>query len=149
MSPSHDQKFDKTQLHRILNPRSVAIVGASDDPNRLGGRPIAYMLGQGYKGKIYPVNPNRKTIQGLPSVPNIEALPEVPDIAMVIVPASLTLAAVRALAILGTPVAIVCSSGFAEMDENGARAQQELVEVASLYGMRIIGPNALGLINRS
>ena len=147
MSPSIDQKFNKTQLRRILNPRSIAIVGASDDPNRLGGRPIAYMLRQGYQGKIYPVNPNRKTIQGLPSVPSIEALPEAPDIAMVIVPASLTLAAVRSLAILGTPAAIVCSSGFAEMDENGARAQKELVEVASSYGMRLIGPNALGLIN--
>lgn len=149
MSSTTGSKFDKSQLRRILNPRSIAIIGASDDPNRLGGRPIAYMLGQGYRGKIYPVNPNRETIQGLSCVPSIEALPEVPDIAMVIVPASLTLAAVRSLAILGTPVAIVCSSGFAEMDENGARAQQELVEVASSYGMRLIGPNALGLINPS
>jgi len=147
MSSTTDSKFDQSQLRRILNPRSIAIVGASDDPNRLGGRPIAYMLGQGYRGKIYPVNPNRETIQGLSCVPSIEALPEVPDIAMVIVPASLTLAAVRSLAILGTPVAIVCSSGFAEMDENGARAQKELVEVASSHGMRLIGPNALGLIN--
>lgn len=105
------------------------------------------MLGQGYKGKIYPVNPNRETVQGIKSYPSVDALPETPDVAVVIVPASAALENVQALAKRGTAAAILFSAGFAEIGPEGAIEQQKLVDAAHEYGMRLIGPNSLGLIN--
>ena len=138
---------DRTRIAKLLNPQSVAVIGASDDPTRIGGRPIAYMQGQGYQGKIYPVNPNRTTVQGLTAYPNVASLPETPDVAIVIVPASLALESVTALAQRGCAAAILFTSGFAEIGPEGALAQQQLVDAAHQHGMRLLGPNSLGLIN--
>ena len=138
---------DRTRIAKLLNPQSVAVIGASDDPTRIGGRPIAYMQKQGFQGKIFPVNPNRTTVQGLVAYPNVAALPETPDVAIVIVPASLALESVTALAERGCAAAILFTSGFAETGPEGALAQQKLVEAAHAHGMRLIGPNSLGLIN--
>jgi len=138
---------DPTRLAKLLNPQSVAVIGASDDPLRIGGRPISYMLSQGFQGKIYPVNPNRETVQGIKSYPSVAALPETPDVAIVIVPASAALENVTALAERGCAAAILFSAGFAETGPEGAAAQQQLVDIAHKHGMRLIGPNSLGLIN--
>ena len=138
---------DPTRLAKLLNPQSVAVIGASDDPSRIGGRPIAYMRGQGYLGKIFPVNPNRITVQGLTAYPNVAALPETPDVAIVIVPASAALESVTALAERGCAAAILFTAGFAEIGPEGAREQQKLVDAAHKHGMRLIGPNSLGVIN--
>ncbi len=138
---------DPARLAKLLNPQSVAVIGASDDPLRIGGRPISYMLSQGFKGKIFPVNPNRETVQGVKSYPSVAALPETPDVAIVIVPASAALENVKALAERGCAAAILFSAGFAETGPEGAAAQQKLVDVAHAHGMRLIGPNSLGLIN--
>ena len=134
-------------LARLLAPRSVAVVGASNDPTRIGGRPIAYMHHQGYKGTILPVNPNRAEVQGLRAFPSVAALPEVPDIAIVAVPAAAAVQAVEELAARGTAAAIVFSAGFAEMDAAGAVAQQRMLAAARAHGMRLLGPNSLGLFN--
>ncbi len=138
---------DPARIAKLLNPQSVAVIGASDDPSRIGGRPISYMLGQGYPGKIFPVNPNRTTVQGLTAYPSVAALPETPDIAIVIVPASAALDSVTALAERGCAAAILFTAGFAETGPEGAREQQKLVDAAHKHGMRLIGPNSLGLIN--
>lgn len=138
---------DPARIAKLLNPQSVAVIGASDDPSRIGGRPIAYMRGQGYQGKIFPVNPNRTTVQGLTAYPNVAALPETPDVAIVIVPASAALESVTALAERGCAAAILFTAGFAEVGPEGAAAQQQLVDAAHKYGMRLIGPNSLGIIN--
>jgi len=138
---------DPTRIAKLLNPQSVAVIGASDDPTRIGGRPIAYMQSQGYQGKIFPVNPNRATVQGLAAYPNVAALPEIPDVAIVIVPASAALESVTALAQRGCAAAILFTSGFAETGPEGALEQQKLVDAAHKHGMRLIGPNSLGLIN--
>jgi len=138
---------DPDRIAKLLNPQSVAVIGASDDPTRIGGRPIAYMRGQGYQGKIFPVNPNRTTVQGLTAYPTVAALPETPDVAIVIVPASAVLESITALAERGCAAAIVFSSGFAETGPEGAHEQQKLVDAAHKHGMRLIGPNSLGLIN--
>ncbi len=147
MSKPIARPTDAARLARLLNPRSVAVIGASDDALRIGGRPISYMLGQGYQGKIFPVNPNRSTVQGLTSYPSVAALPETPDVAIIIVPASLALESVTALAARGTAAAILFSSGFAETGPEGAAAERQLVAAAHAHGMRLIGPNSLGLIN--
>jgi len=138
---------DPARIAKLLNPQSVAVIGASDDPSRIGGRPISYMLGQGYPGRIFPVNPNRTTVQGLTAYPSVAALPETPDVAIVIVPASAALDSVTALAERGCAAAILFTAGFAETGPEGAREQQKLVDAAHMHGMRLIGPNSLGLIN--
>ena len=138
---------DPARLAKLLNPQSVAVIGASDDPSRIGGRPIAFMRGQGYQGKIFPVHPNRTTVQGLTAYPNVAALPETPDVAIVIVPASSALESVTALAERGCAAAILFTAGFAEIGPEGALEQQKLVDAAHKYGMRLIGPNSLGVIN--
>lgn len=147
MTTQRTRPSDPSRLATLLNPQSVAVIGASDDPFRIGGKPIAYMLKQGFKGKIYPVNPKRDTVQGLKSYPSVDALPETPDVAIVIVPASAALENIQALAKRGTAGAILFSAGFAEIGPEGAIEQQKLVDAAHEYGMRLIGPNSLGLIN--
>jgi acyl-CoA synthetase (NDP forming) len=138
---------DPTRIAKLLNPQSVAVIGASDDSSRIGGRPIAFMRSQGYQGKIFPVNPNRATVQGLTAYPNVAALPETPDVAIVIVPASAALESVTALAERGCAAAILFTAGFAEIGPEGALEQQKLVDAAHKHGMRLIGPNSLGIIN--
>lgn len=134
-------------LARLLHPRSVAIVGASDDTLRIGGRPIAYMLSQGYQGRLLAVNPNRPQVQGLPAYARVNALPETPDVAVVAVAAKLAPQVVADLGALGTLAAIVLSAGFAEMGEEGARLQQQMVDAARAGGIRLLGPNSLGVLN--
>jgi acyl-CoA synthetase (NDP forming) len=134
-------------LSRLLNPEVIAVVGASDDPTRIGGKPIAYMLKQGYPGKILPVNPNRQTVQGLVAYPSVQALPQTPDVAIVAVPANLALQTITDLAVRGTGAAVLFSAGFAETSEEGARLQDEMVKIANEYGMRLLGPNSLGMLN--
>ena len=106
-------------LTPLLQPRSVAVVGASSDPHRIGGRPIAYMLRNGFGGRILPVNPNRSEIQGLPAFASVEALPEAPDVAIVALPAPQVLETIQALDRKGARSAIVFSSGFSEVGGEG------------------------------
>ena len=132
-------------ISRLLRPRSVAIIGASGDPQKTSGRPAAYLLKHGYAGKIFPVNPKLDRIGDWPCYPDIAALPEVPDVAIVLLGAERAHVAVRALAALGTPCAIVLASGYGETGDIGAQRQAQLLEAAGT--MRILGPNTIGLVN--
>ena len=134
-------------LGKLLNPRSVAVIGASDDPLRIGGRPIAYMQAQGYRGRLMPVNPNRPLIQGLPAFASVAALPETPDVAIVAVAARLAPQVVADLGARGTAAAIVFSAGFAEMGPEGAALERQMLAAARAHGLRILGPNSLGVLN--
>ena len=134
-------------LTRLLAPASVAVIGASADPLRIGGRPIANMLARGFTGRILPVNPKRTEVQGLPAWPSIAALPEVPEAAIVAVPGAAAVASVEALARAGVKAAIVFTAGFAEVDAAGAAAQAAMTQAATAHGMRLLGPNCLGLFN--
>ena len=134
-------------LDALLQPRSLAIIGASDDPTRIGGRPLAYMLMRGFTGRLLPVNPNRATVQGLPAFPDVATLPEVPDAAIIAIPGEGAIAAVAALAARGCKAGIVFTAGFAEVGEAGAALQARLVAAARPHGMRLLGPNCLGLFN--
>lgn len=136
-------------LDRMIRPSSVAMIGASDDPTRIGGRPIAYMLSQGFKGDLWPVNPNRPKVQGLAAFPDVAALPAAPDVGIVAVPGEGAIAAIDALGRKGCRNAIVFTAGFAEVDEAGAAMQARLVEAARGHGMRVLGPNCLGLFNQA
>ncbi|MBW4089562.1 MAG: acetate--CoA ligase family protein [Proteobacteria bacterium] len=134
-------------LTPLLAPRSIAILGASNDPARIGGRPIAYMKAQGFKGAIYPVNPNRTEVQGLRAYPSVSDLPETPDVAIVAVPAGLAVSAAEDLGKRGTKAALVFTAGFAEVDAEGQAAQDRMVAAARAHGMRILGPNCLGVFD--
>lgn len=136
-----------SSLSRLLNPQTVAVIGASDDPSRIGGKPIAYMLKQGYAGQLLPVNPNRETVQGIKAYASIDTLPAVPDVAIVAVPAAAVLETVIALAKTGCAGAILFSAGFAEVGRDGTALQNEIVAIAKAHGMRLIGPNSLGMVN--
>lgn len=138
-----------TDFSVLFSPRSLAIVGASDNPTRIGGRPLRYLREAGFEGAVYPVNPKRESVQGYKSYPSMAALPETPDLALLAVPASATLDAVRDCAERGVKVAIIFSAGFAEAGEEGRVAQEEMVAIAQAKGMRLLGPNCLGAFNSS
>ncbi|GEL22238.1 pimeloyl-CoA synthetase [Pseudonocardia sulfidoxydans NBRC 16205] len=135
-----------TDLSFFHAPRSVAVIGASDNPDKIGGRPIRYMSALGYAGALYPVNPSRPSIQGLPSHPSVEALPEVPEVAVIAVAGQAAVDAVATCARLGVRGCVVMSSGFGETpDPDGRRRQDEMLTTARRAGMRIVGPNTQGL----
>lgn len=136
-----------TSLRDLLNPQAVAVVGASDDPTRIGGRPIAYMLRAGFDGAILPVNSKRANVQGLPAAPSVAELDTPIDFAIVAVPAPVVNETLRACAAKGAKACLVFSSGFAEAGAEGAALQAEMAKVARQTGLRIIGPNCLGAFN--
>ena len=134
-------------LDALLEPRAVAIIGASNDPSRIGGRPIRYMLGAGFDRPIYPVNPNRVTVQGLPAYPSIGAAPGPIDCAIIALPADLVAQSLEDCADHGVKSAVIFSSGFAETGPEGAAPQARLTEIAKRRGIRVVGPNCLGIFN--
>ena len=134
-------------LEPLINPRSVAIIGASSSVHRVGGRPLHYLIENGFDGAIYPVNPTRETVQGIKAYASILDLPETVDCAIVAVPAGIVLDTVRDCATAGVRCAVIFSSGFAETGEDGARMQAELAEIGATSGVRILGPNCLGVLN--
>jgi acyl-CoA synthetase (NDP forming) len=138
-------------LTPLLAPGSVAVIGASSDPTRIGGRALAYMRQRGFAGRVMPVNPNRSEIQGFPAFASIADLPEVPDVAVVAVAGHQAVSVVAELARMGVRGAIVFTAGFAEVDPTGmgpqTMAQNEMVAAARQGGMRLLGPNSLGLFN--
>jgi acetate---CoA ligase (ADP-forming) len=134
-------------LERLLRPTSVAIIGASDEPTRIGGRPLAYLLAAGFRGAIYPVNAKRTTVQGLPAYPTIGAVADRVDVAVIAVSADQTVEVVRDCAARGVGAAVIFSAGFAETGAAGARMQDDIAAVARAGGMRVLGPNCLGVFN--
>lgn len=134
-------------LRAALDPESIAVVGASDNPHKVGGRPLLYLKRYGYRGRIYPVNPARAEVQGLRAFPAIEDTPEAPELAVVAVAGDEAVRAVEACAARGVKVAVVMTSGFGETGEAGLAKQNRMVEAAKRAGMRLIGPNCQGLAN--
>ena len=134
-------------LDALFNPRSVAIIGASEDPTRIGGRPLRYLKESGFKGAVWPVNPRRDKVQGLEARPHIAEVPGVIDVAIVSVTASKVLDTIEACAAKGVGAAVVFTSGFAETDAAGAARQRRMGEIARAGAMRILGPNCLGVYN--
>lgn len=132
-------------IQKLMEPRSIAVIGASTDPKKTAGRPIAYLQKHHFKGEIYPVNPRVEEIAGLKCYPDIGSLPETPDVAIIMVGTDKALSAVQELSLRGTPAAIVLTSGFAEHGPEGLQKQEELIAAAG--PMRILGPNTIGMVN--
>jgi len=134
-------------LRAALEPRSIAIVGASDNPHKVGGRPILYMKRYGYRGAIYPINPGRAEVQGLKAYASIGDVPEAPELAVIAVAGDEAVRAVEECAAKGVKVAVVMTSGFGEIGAEGKVAQQRMAAAARAAGMRLVGPNCQGLAN--
>ena len=134
-------------MQTFFEARGIAVVGASDDITKIGGRPVHMLIKYGYAGPVYPINPKGGTIQGLPAYASVRETPAAPQLAILAVPAGATPAALRDCAARGVKAVIVLSSGFIEAGPEGAALQAELVQIARENDMRVLGPNCLGAVN--
>jgi len=131
----------------LFYPRSIALVGVSDDPRKTGGRPLQFLRQSGYAGTIYPINPNRAEVQGETAWPSLEALPETPEHVFILSPTDTVLPTVKECAARGVTVVTILASGFSESGKEGAEREQELHAIARSSGLRILGPSSLGIVN--
>ena len=137
-----------SRLKAALDPKSVAIIGASENPNKVGGRPVHYLDKFGFKGKIFPINPSRPEVQGYKCYKCLGDLPEAPEMVIVAVAGDNAIGAVEDCAAHGVKIAVVMASGFGEVDAVAGKAKErQMVEAAHKTGMRIVGPNSQGLAN--
>ena len=137
-----------TTLDDLITPRSVAVVGASDDPSRIGGRPLNYFLNHGFEGDVYAVNPRRPMVQGIEAAPSLaEIAADQVDFVLVAVPAPHVVGVMREAVEKRAKCVMIFSSGFAEAGEQGTAWQTELTELARQSGTRVVGPNCLGMFN--
>ncbi|PRY03398.1 acetate--CoA ligase family protein [Paraburkholderia sp. BL25I1N1] len=134
-------------IERLVAPRSIAIIGASNDPKSISGQPLRFLLQHGYRGVLYPVNPKYAHIEGVACHPAVASLPQTPDLALILVAARRVPAMLRECGEKGIRHVIVYSSGFAEAGEAGAALQREIADVACAFGIRVIGPNCQGVVS--
>jgi acetyltransferase len=139
--------IDTSGMEFFYNPRSIAIVGASKNPDKPGGRPLAALQKRGYAGKIFPINPRYRELAGLECHPTILDVPDDVDMAIISVAAEAVPEVVAQCARKGVKAVVIFSGGFSEVGAEGERLQQELREIARQGNMRLLGPNSLGLIN--
>jgi acyl-CoA synthetase (NDP forming)/GNAT superfamily N-acetyltransferase len=131
----------------FLRPGSIALVGASDKPDSIGALLLTNLLASGFAGPVYPVNPRHEVIQGMTAYPDLAACPQRPDLVVVAVPAPLVAGIVDQAGRLGTRAVCVISAGFAEVGGEGRVLQDELRRHARAAGVRLVGPNCMGLLN--
>ncbi len=137
--------MDTSPLASLFAPRSIAFVGASGDATRIGGRPLSYCIRDGFTGAMYPINPGRAEVQGLPAFATIADVPsDTIDLAVIAIAPDLVADAVRAAGRKGVRTAVILSSGFAETGADGAALQEAMLTAAAESGMRLLGPNSLG-----
>ncbi|MGI5939083.1 MAG: acetate--CoA ligase family protein [Thermoleophilia bacterium] len=134
-------------LRAVLAPRSIAVIGASDDVGKWGGSALRNILDGHFRGPIYPVNPKGGVYFGLQVYPNIEALPEAPDLALLAVGARQIAPMIEACGRRGIPAAIAIAAGFSEIGEEGAKAERELARLATENNVTLIGPNCMGMLS--
>ncbi len=136
-----------TPLKTLLNPRSVAVIGASEDQSKFGGRLYKTLLQHRYAGTVYPINPGRDTLFGLKTFPHVSATPTAPDMVIMALPRDKVKAEIAACAAHGAKAGIIITSKFSDAGAEGLALENEVVATAAEHGMRLIGPNCLGLIS--
>ena len=146
-SEMRDRVSTTASLRPFFQPRSVAVIGASRNPTHIGTRILRSLVAAGYKGSLYPVNPHTSSIASLRSYPSAREIPQSPDLAIIAVPSDSVLKVIDDCAFRGIRAVVVITAGFAEIGAAGRDLQQRLVEKVRGYGMRMVGPNCLGLIN--
>jgi acyl-CoA synthetase (NDP forming) len=138
---------DFRDLSGLLNPGSIAVVGASDEPGNLGGVAVRFLRRFGFPGPVIPVNPKRATVGGLTCYPGIAAAPVVPDLAILAVRAAAVPELIRSAAAAGVRHGIAWAGGFAEVGADGAALQQQVTRICRETGFSLVGPNCIGVIN--
>ncbi|MCD6128639.1 GNAT family N-acetyltransferase [Candidatus Bipolaricaulota bacterium] len=134
-------------LDKIFKPQRIAVVGASNNPQSVGYTVLRNLIGSGFQGVVYPVNPKHEAVQGIQAYPNVGSLPKTPDLAVICTPARTVPGIVRECGEAGILGVIIISAGFKEAGEEGRALEEELkAEVSRYPGMRVIGPNCLGII---
>jgi len=152
MGPLHTAQLrehrhaSRVTVDRILHPRSVAILGASDNVAKFGGRITSFLVKHGYAGELFPISRSQREILGRRAYANIGALPSAPDVAILAVPGQTLQSALEEAEAAGVGCCVIISTGFAEADDDGAKRQAAIVEISARSGMRILGPNCMGLI---
>ncbi len=148
------QRFERREsiaavnaLKLFFEPRAVAVVGASRQRRTIGGEIFHNLLSVGFKGSVYPVNPSAHEIEGIPAYSSIEGIPEAIDLAVIVVPAASVIEVAAACARKGVKALVVISAGFSETGKEGQARQAELVTICRSAGMRLIGPNCMGIAN--
>jgi acetyl coenzyme A synthetase (ADP forming)-like protein len=136
-----------SSLAPVIAPRSIAVIGASRHPGTIGHEIFRNLVVHGFQGPVYPINPNSPVITSVPAYPSLAKVPGPVDLAIIAVPASGVLSTVKECAEHGVKAVVVISAGFAETDSSGKAAQDELVRFVSSHGMRLVGPNCMGVIN--
>ena len=137
--------IDLPSLDPLFRPRSIAVLGASSSPTKVGGRPVAALIQNRYEGAVYPVNPRSETIQGLPAFASVKDIPGIVDLAICTVPPGAVMSVLGECAEKGVGSLVVFTSGFAEVGESGA--QEAMAGLAREAGIRLMGPNCMGMVN--
>lgn len=137
----------KNPLIDLMNPRSIATVGAGNNPTKMGTIQALSIVKDGYRGKFYPIHPYDQTVLGFKAYPTVEDLPETPDLAIFIVPTDQVMGLMEDFGKIGTRRAVVITAGFRETGEAGRELEEQLKELTRRYGIRFIGPNCIGLLN--
>ncbi len=144
---TQEREAAKAALNRFFRPERVAVVGASRDRGSIGGLVFSHLLGGGFTGVVYPVNPNTPYVQGVSAYDSLRTCPQVPDLVMVCVPAPFVNDVVDEAGELGVKAVCIISAGFSEAGDLGRERQDDLLQRARGHGLRIVGPNCMGLLN--
>ena len=133
----------------LFRPRSVALIGASDDPTKTTARPLLFLRRNGFAGAVYPINSRRTSVLGEPAWPSLDALPECPDQVFVLAPTEGVAAALEACVARGVPVVTVLAGGYGEEGESGRAREEALCRILAGGATRLLGPNSIGVVNVS
>ena len=142
-----EQRSESRSIARLLTPSSVAVIGASNDDGKIGNAVLRHLLDYGFAGPVYPVNPTARHVRGVPAWPDVESVPADVDLAVVAVPADEVAGVVEACRRKRVKGLVVISGGFGEVGPEGRDAERRLVAAARASGMRVVGPNCLGIVN--
>jgi len=135
------------KLNNIFNPERIALIGVTTNPNSVSGKVLINLVSGGFRGVVYPVNPDHEAVMGIPCYPGVATLPKIPDLAIICTPAEKVLAVIRECGEAGIRGIIILSAGFREIGEEGKKLEELIrAEIRKFEGMRVIGPNCLGII---
>jgi len=146
MAAVHSERVFSMSLEKFFNPASVAVVGASQKKGKVGYEILISLVKAGYKGKIYPVNPNTPAIEALKCYPDLGSIGQIPELVIIIVPANIVPAIMQQCAKIGVKAVIIITAGFKEVGKEGKDLEQQVVQIARRANIRVIGPNCLGVI---
>ena len=144
---AREQAAEARSVHNLLHPRSVAVIGASADPTKVGYVALSNLLSADFAGPVYPVNPEHRSVHGVRAYPSVVDIPDPVELAVVAVPADQVESVLDGALAKGVKTLLIVSAGFAEAGPHGLHAERRLVGEARAHGMRVVGPNALGVLN--